>query len=75
MIDDFDKDLAARGIELHLSGATGPVRDMLYKCNLMTDPMFHHMSIIDAVNQIKMQSENTDVHERSLQTNVKMTKK
>lgn len=70
-LSELDKDLKSRNIELHLSGATGPVRDMLYKNNLLQDAKLHHMSVHDAVAQLHSGIEHKDRNIRSLQTNIK----
>lgn len=71
MISDLNRDLQDKGIEFHLSGVTGPVRDMLFKCELMKNPLLHHMSVQDAVNQIHSNKEDIELRKRTLQTNVK----
>ena len=62
--------LKEKDIELHMCGAIGAVRDMLYKSGLLNDPVNHHMNVSDAVKRI----DNPDIEEdrkfRAAQKNV-----
>ena len=55
---ELDNYLKDNNIELHLCGAIGPVRDILYKSGLLNEEDKHHASVHDAVNYIN--SKNTD---------------
>lgn len=71
VISELDEDLKSRGIELHLCGAIGPVRDALFLSGLLKEKDKHHISVDIAVNQIKNQ-ELADIKRRlglSTQTN------
>ena len=70
MLKDLDKDLESKNIELHVCGVTGPVRDMLFKSNLMKEPEKHHMSIHDAIEELHLEIIPAKKH-KSTQTNIK----
>lgn len=69
---EVEQELARKGITLHLSGVIGPVRDILYKSNLLTEPDKHHMSIQEAVEFISQRPEvpEIDYSKGAMQTNV-----
>ena len=70
MLNDLDKDLKKRNIELHLCGTIGSVRDSLHLAGLLHDEHKHHATINEAVRSI----ENPDSKfssPNSLQTNIK----
>lgn len=72
LLDNIDKDFSERGIELHLCGTIGVVRDALHLSGLMTEPNKHHVTIHDAILSIKdgtLENE-ANVHV-PLQTNIK----
>lgn len=52
-LGDLDDTLEQMGVDLHMCGARGKVRDMLHKGGLMTEPDKHHSSIEYAVKHIK----------------------
>src|SRR5690606_23600699 len=56
MLKEVEQELDRKGIILYVSGAIGPVRDILYKSNLPTEPGKHHMSIHEAVQFISTHS-------------------
>ncbi len=66
-LGDLDDSLRNQGIDLHMCGARGKVRDMLQKGGLMTEPDKHHSSIEYAVRHIKGVAESR--RHLSLQTN------
>ncbi len=49
VIRDLDRQLSDQGIDLYICKAIGPVRDILAKSGLMTEPEKHHLSVHDAV--------------------------
>lgn len=59
-----------QGIEIHLCGSKGPIRDMLYLNKMMDNPEQHHMNVFDAICCI-----HEDIHLEdqsiSVQTNIK----
>lgn len=72
VLKEVEQDLAQQNITLHLSNVIGPVRDILYKSNLLNEPDKHHMSVHEAVQFIL---ENPTVPEvdysrGAMQTNV-----
>lgn len=71
MLLDLDEDFKDRNLELHICGATGPVRDMLYKNKMLNLARRHHMNVLDAVNQISSEHGDIKKHRKSLQTNIK----
>lgn len=52
VLREVEQELDHQGITLHLSNVIGPVRDMLFKSGLLTEPEKHHMSIHEAVQFI-----------------------
>lgn len=71
MLRDLDRELEDQGVSLHLCGLVGQVRDSLYRSGLLTEIEKHHMTIHDAIVQIR-HSEEHEVLCRSgnpLQTN------
>lgn len=52
MLRDLDEDLKKKNIEMHISGAKGPIRDALYKNKLMNDPLKHHVNVNAAIEQL-----------------------
>ena len=50
---DIQSYLTDKGIDIHLSGSVGPLRDMLAKCGMMEDPHKHHMNVHGAVSSIR----------------------
>jgi len=70
LLRNIDMDFAERGIELHLCGTIGIVRDALHLSGLMTEPNKHHVTIHDAILSIKDENHKIDrrVHD-PLQTN------
>ena len=71
-LKEVEQELDRKGIILYLSGAIGPVRDILYKSNLLTEPDKHHMTIHEAVQFISKHSEipQVDYSRGAMQTNV-----
>ena len=72
MIHELDKDLKKKGIELHMCGAVGNVRDSLQKSGLLKELDKHHVNVHAAVELIH--NSNSDIICRPidpLQTNVK----
>lgn len=72
VLREVEHELADQGITLYLSGVIGPVRDILYKSNLLTEPDKHHMTIHEAVQFISSKSEvrEVDYTRGAMQTNV-----
>jgi len=71
MLKDLVKDLELRSIELHISGASGPVRDRLYVSGLLNEIDKHHVSLTDAVLWIqKNELQHSDNSINPLQTNI-----
>lgn len=52
VLKDIDLELKANGIDLHLCGAIGPVRDRLKLGNLLNEEDKHHMAVHSCVNFI-----------------------
>ena len=48
-LEEVERTLLEQGVELHMCGATGPVRDMLFKAHLMNEPDKHHLHVHEAV--------------------------
>ena len=71
-LKEVEQELDRKGITLHLSGVIGPVRDILYKCDLLTEPGKHHMSIHEAVQEISknIAVPEVDYSKGAMQTNV-----
>lgn len=72
VLREVERELDHQGITLHLSNVIGPVRDMLFKSGLLTEPEKHHMSIHEAV-QFIMKSPSVpevDYSKGAMQTNV-----
>lgn len=69
---EVEQELDREGITLHLSNVIGPVRDILYKSGLLTEPDKHHMSIHEAVQFIMQNPEvpEVDYSKGAMQTNV-----
>jgi len=57
MLRDLDKELNDQGVSLHLCGLVGQVRDSLYRSGLLTEIEKHHMTIHDAIVQIRNSDE------------------
>jgi len=55
VLKDLDIDLKSRGIALHLCEASGPLRDSLFKSDLLGEYDKHHLSVHTAVTTIKEQ--------------------
>ncbi|GLR16126.1 sodium-independent anion transporter [Portibacter lacus] len=53
ILHDITSMLKSRGIELHMCGVKGPVRDMLYKNQMLTEIEKHHMNINAAIDQLQ----------------------
>ena len=72
VLREVETELARHGITLYLSGVIGPVRDILYKSKLLTEPEKHHMTIHEAVQFISDQPEKSkvDYTKGAMQTNV-----
>lgn len=72
VLREVEMELARNGITLYLSGVIGPVRDILYKSKLLTEPEKHHMTIHEAVQFISDQPETSkvDYTKGAMQTNV-----
>src|SRR5690606_32765837 len=72
VLREVEDELAREGITLYLSGVIGPVRDILYKSNLLTEPDKHHMTIHEAVQFISSKSEvrEVDYTRGAMQTNM-----
>lgn len=72
VLREVEQELAQNGITLYLSGVIGPVRDILYKSELLTEPDKHHMTIHEAVQFISSESEErkVDYTKGAMQTNV-----
>lgn len=72
VLKEVEENLASMNIELHMCGATGPVRDMLYKSNLMNEPEKHHIHVHEAVLNLHQEQGkyNKEKKPLSLQTNV-----
>ena len=72
-LNEIDQHLKNNGIELHLCGAIGTLRDQLYKAHLLGENDKHHVSINDAMKSInKSADEKNDMH--AMQTNLKRKK-
>lgn len=72
VLKEVEQELDRQGITLHLSNVIGPVRDILYKCDLLTEPAKHHMSIHEAVQFImkNLTVPPVDYSKGAMQTNV-----
>lgn len=70
VLDEVDKLLKEKDIELHMCGAIGLVRDMLYKSGLLTETEKHHMNVYDAVKRIDNPSYQEERKFRATQSNV-----
>ncbi len=71
MLKDLVTDLDSKGIELHISGASGPVRDRLYVSGLLNEIDKHHVNLTDAVLWIqKNELQHSDNSIDPLQTNI-----
>ncbi len=69
-LGELDQELKSQDIDLHLCGARGVVRDILYKSGLMTEEDKHHMSIDSAIQFIH-QNQIVEEEHRALQRNSK----
>jgi len=67
---EVDMLLKEKDIELHMCGAIGPVRDMLYKSGLLGETDKHHMSVSDAVKRIDDPSQIEERKFRATQKNI-----
>ena len=70
ILKEVDDLLKSKGIELHMCGAIGPVRDRLYKSNLLGELDKHHLNVSDAVNRVTDPTKNNDRQYRAAQKNV-----
>lgn len=70
-LKELDDHLKNQGIELHLCGAIGLVRDYLYKAGLLGESDKHHRNVSDAIRRIKQDSKDKERKLRALQTNIK----
>ncbi len=72
VLKEVERELDHQGITLHLSNVIGPVRDMLFKSGLLTQPDKHHMSIHEAIQFIMKNPEvpEVDYSKGAMQTNV-----
>lgn len=72
VLREVEEELSRNGITLYLSGVIGPVRDILYKSELLTEPEKHHMTIHEAVQFISNQPKlpKVDYTKGAMQTNV-----
>ncbi len=70
MLKDVDLMLKEKGIELHLCGAIGSVRDRLYKAHLLHESDYHHLSIADAIARINDPKRKENRKYRATQQNV-----
>lgn len=71
VLKEVEQELDQQGITLHLSNVIGPVRDILYKCDLLTEPDKHHMSLHEAMQFIMKNPSVPDVDysKGAMQTN------
>ena len=70
VLHDVDVMLKEKDIELHMCGAIGPVRDMLYKTGQLTEPEKHHLNVSDAIKRIDNPESKEDRKFRATQKNV-----
>lgn len=72
VLQEVDQELTRKNITLHLSSVIGPVRDVLYKSGLLTEPDKHHMSIQEAIEFIleNQPTPRIDYSKGPMQTNV-----
>lgn len=70
-LKEIDNHLKNHGIELHLCGAIGLVRDYLYKAGLLGETDKHHHNVSDAIRRIRQDSKDKERKLRALQTNIK----
>ena len=74
MLKEVDDMLKSKGIDLHMCGAIGSVRDRLYKANLLGELDMHHLTVEDAVDRINNPDLATGRKYRAAQQNVKNQK-
>ncbi|MBT8220322.1 MAG: solute carrier family 26 protein [Bacteroidia bacterium] len=67
-LQEIENYLLDQGIELHVASVRGPMRDMLYKCGMMTEPHKHHMTVHAGVQTITGTAERTSF-EQAMQKN------
>lgn len=75
MLKEVDLLLKEKGIELHMCGAIGSVRDILYKANLLGESDVHHLNVSDAVERVNDPAKNEGRRHRATQQNVDATGK
>ncbi len=71
ILKEVDELLKTKGIELHLCGAIGSVRDILFKAKLLGELDMHHLSVSDAVLRINDPDQQKERNHRATQRNVR----
>lgn len=79
VLRELDDTLKEIQIDLHLSSTIGPVRDILFRSGLLTEPDKHHMTIHSGVLEIqklkKDESDDGKSENWAMQANLKKRKK
>ena len=70
ILKEVDELLKSKNIELHMCGAIGPVRDRLYRSNLLGESEKHHLNVLDAVERVTDPSKNDQRKFRATQKNI-----
>lgn len=70
ILKEVDELLKSKNIELHMCGAIGPVRDRLYRSNLLGESEKHHLNVLDAVERVTDPSKNDKRKFRATQKNI-----
>jgi len=70
ILKEIDLLLKEKGVELHMCGAIGSVRDILYKADLLGEIEVHHLSVADAVARINDPDQTKEINYRATQQNV-----
>jgi SulP family sulfate permease len=78
-VEELNTHLEEQGVEFYLSGAIGPVRDLLHQAGIMEQigEKNQFMYVNDAVRYFKQHEDNEDIEwtSNAIQTNVKKGKK